>query len=149
MSEKRVSIISEGDDTRPRATLRTRIRSAGALGWEVNIPPYTDAHFEGGRAHPDAPILGVYSDTYWPTWEEARAFAERVLSDYTDAPTGLRIYFEDEGDEWPWHLDGIDPLGRYTAEVWQYATREEAEAAIPAFVERVGGLRPVLTKGVW
>src|SRR5690606_8875929 len=42
-------------------------------------------------------------------------------AEYTDAPTRYRIIREDQGDEWPWHLDGIDG-SRCTADVRVFTT---------------------------
>lgn len=44
---------------------------------------------------------------------------------YTSSPTHLRIYREETGDEFVWHIDGADNEGRYTEEVRRFATFKE------------------------
>lgn len=53
---------------------------------------------------------------------------------YTSTPTHLRIYWEETGDEYPWHIDGADNEYRYTEAVWRFATQAEAFAAAPRFI---------------
>lgn len=55
--------------------------------------------------------------------------------DYTSTPTHLRIYTEDCGDEWSWHLDGADEYYCYTEDVRRFATFAEALAYAPTFIE--------------
>jgi hypothetical protein len=57
---------------------------------------------------------------------------------YTSEPNHLRIYWEETGDRWKWHLDGADQQGRYTEEVRRFETHEQAVASIPEFVEESG-----------
>lgn len=45
--------------------------------------------------------------------------------DYTSTPTRLRIWKEDCGDEYPWHIDGTDNEGNYTEDVRRFATFKE------------------------
>jgi hypothetical protein len=53
---------------------------------------------------------------------------------YTSQPTHIRVYREDTGDEYVWHLDGADNDGNYTVEVRTYETMQQALDSIPLFV---------------
>lgn len=53
---------------------------------------------------------------------------------YTVNPTTVRMYREDTGDEWPWHLDGVDGSGHYTEACERYASEGEALANVERFV---------------
>lgn len=57
-------------------------------------------------------------------------------ADYlTDKPTHLRIFESETGDEWTWHLDGVNAAGKYTEEVGRFETEAEAIAAMAEFAE--------------
>lgn len=47
----------------------------GSLSFEVFIPPFLPSHYEGEA------IMGPFGTTYWPTWEEAKDFHDRVIAD--------------------------------------------------------------------
>lgn len=59
---------------------------------------------------------------------------------YTSTPTHLRIYREDTGDAFPWHIDGADETGHFTEDVRRYATLEQAVAAMTEFVSDQDGV---------
>lgn len=46
--------------------------------------------------------------------------------DYTTEPTHVRVYREDCGDDWPWHVDAADEGGNYTESLNRYASLAEA-----------------------
>lgn len=54
--------------------------------------------------------------------------------DYASEMTHLRIYKEESGDGYMWHLDGADEVGNYTEEVYRFRTIEKAIKEIPAFI---------------
>lgn len=53
---------------------------------------------------------------------------------YTKHPTHLRVYRCETGDEFPWHLDGADNVGRYTEDVSRFRTMDECFDAAPQFL---------------
>lgn len=60
--------------------------------------------------------------------------SEDCLVDYVSEVTHLRIYHEDQGDEWPWHLDAADETNHYSEDVRRFSTFAEALACIPEFI---------------
>lgn len=64
------------------------------------------------------------------------AYIQSVADDdpYTTRPSFLRISDQDD-DEFPWVLDGVDKYtGHYSEDVRTFATEAEAVAGIPEFV---------------
>ena len=57
---------------------------------------------------------------------------------YTSEPTRLRIYKEDVGDEFPWHLDAADSDGHCTEDVRRFRTFAEALEEAPSFAAEHG-----------
>ena len=53
---------------------------------------------------------------------------------YTSRPTHLRVYREDTGDEYPWHIDGADNEGRFTEDVRRFETQAECLTYADLFV---------------
>lgn len=53
---------------------------------------------------------------------------------YTSEPTHLRIYREETGDEYVWHIDGADDAGRYTEDVRRFTTMQECLMYADLFV---------------
>lgn len=59
---------------------RITIGRSGA-DWVVDLPPGSDACYEGGDAlGGDAPLLSPFGESYWPTWEAALDFVRLVLN---------------------------------------------------------------------
>lgn len=54
---------------------------------------------------------------------------------YTSNPTHLRIWQDETGDEWTWHIDGANSEGRYTEDVRRFVTEQEAIDMIAEFVQ--------------
>lgn len=73
-----------------------------------------------------------------PDGTEVTEFKHKICmgeANYTRKPEVLRVYEEDCGDDWPWHLDGFDSNGLYTEDVRRYKSEEEAISHIPDFVK--------------
>jgi hypothetical protein len=66
-----------------------------------------------------------------------RGLTPTLPDGYTSEPTHLRIFREETGDQWPWHVDAADDAGNYTEVVGRFATHDAAVTTMPQFIDEV------------